>query len=116
MNNLKHEILTFFGSINEFDKRQYLRDFLDIFVNGHKDLIKYYPSEVFTFLKLARIFKLQLDNNAFCQFIEKATEQEEESINYFIYHTTCKGIEKARKFNDEINKPKDTQQTYQPAM
>lgn len=46
MNNLKHEILTFFGSINEFDKRQYLRDCLDIFVNGHKDLIKYYPSVV----------------------------------------------------------------------
>ncbi len=116
MNNLKHEILTFFGSINEFDKRLYLRDCVDIFVNNRKELIQYYPYQVFTFLKLARIYKLKLDNDAFCQFIEKATENEEESINYFIYRTTCKGIEKARNFNDTLNKLKGEKQSHEPAM
>lgn len=106
MQRIKHEIITFFGSINEFDKRLYLRDCVDIFINNRKELFRYYPSEVFTFLKLARIYKPKLDNNSFVNFIEKATENEEESINYFIYHTTCKGIKSALNFNEKINKLK----------
>lgn len=114
MNNLKHEILTFFDSINEFDKRLYLRDCTDIFIRNHKELVKYYPSQVFTFLKLARIYKLKLDNDAFSLFINNATEQEEDKINKFIYHTTCKGIDQAHKFNATLNKLKNEQ--YEPAM
>ncbi|MGA4332301.1 hypothetical protein ACI2U6_16390 [Ralstonia nicotianae] len=108
MNNIKHEILNFFGSINEFDKRLYLRDCVDIFTNNRNELFEYYPYQVFTFLKLARIYKAKLDNDSFAKFIEKATENEEQSINYFIYHTTCKGIRLALSFNEKINKLKAT--------
>lgn len=116
MNNIKHEILTFFDSINEFDKRLYLGDCADIFIFGHKDLIKYYPSQVFSFLKLARIYKLELNNKEFLNYIDKAREKEEKEINYFIYHTTCKGIARALKFNDKLNKLKSKNEIYEPTM
>lgn len=116
MNDIKHEILTFFGSINEFDKRLYLRDCADIFVNNHKELIKHYPSEVFSFLKLARIYKLELDDDNFEVFIMRGTQRDEREVDLFIYNTTCRGIARALKFNEKLKKLKSQNETYEPAM
>lgn len=123
MQEIKHRILSFFGSINEYDKRTYLRDCVDIMVFNHSELMKHYPDEVFLFLKLARISKLNLANQEFLEFINKETQNEDREINYFIYHTMCKGIQKAHSFNESLNKLKATNEnleknkySYEPSL
>ena len=84
MNTVTKEIITYFDTLNEYEIRNYLRDCADIFAYDKKELESTYPSEVFNFLKLARIVKHKETPRKFVEFIEEITNFDEASIKNLI--------------------------------